>query len=528
MSAKGIGGQLTRTAPARRSGIVAAMQHAPAGQAPTSVALSDIASNPANPAVRESEDLSTLADSIREIGIVQALTVVPAADWLRQHPEHADAVGEKPYVLLAGHRRRAAGLLADQTHAPVMIRPELAQHGVTDVQLHENLHRLALTPIQEAQAYAAKIEEGFTQRQIASAIGVSQGQVAKRLALLRLPESIQLAVDQGWYTVIDALELLKLDQEVVDEVAQRVTVLTDPENVLAREAAETEAELSRAEALASRARDADDTLELRLSEITLGAERVVNKRRQQAAARARAAELEATYLEDPMNKFRGREWDHRLHNRKDIERHAKKGNLAVAAGGTEPRYYALAKENPKQRSVSDQERERLEAEKRTKKARAEGRKARIAAITQLAGKKPTAGELREQLVLHMLEAPMYDAESKKLARKIAMEAGVGSDGTEGYYDWMTAAQTEQDPTKREQLAWILVWAAREQQHHYTTSYSQWGESDVGYLDDLIRLANYKPGEWEQEQLARVRATAVTAREAEAGDGSPYDDEGGDQ
>ncbi|MCA0252633.1 MAG: ParB/RepB/Spo0J family partition protein [Actinobacteria bacterium] len=508
------------------------MQHGPVGGTSTTVPLADIASNPANPAVRESDDLSDLADSIAEIGIVQALTVVPAADWLQRHPEHAEAVGEKSYVLLAGHRRRAAGLLAGQTHAPVMVRPELADTGVSDVQLHENLHRLALTPLQEARAYQAKVDEGHSQRAIAAAVKVSQGQVAKRLSLLQLPESVQTAVDQGWYTVIDALELLKLEADVIEEVAQRVTDLIDPQNMLAQEAAEADADLNHTEALAARAMDAFRTHELRLSSITADAQRAVSARRRQAEAQAKAEELGAQYVTDPREKFRGRQYDHQLHNRKDIERHAKKGNLAIAPGyGDEPNYYALAKENPKQRSVSDQERERQEAEQRKKKARTEGRKARIAAIAQLVGKRPTAGELREHLVLHILEAPMYDSESKKLARKIAMEAGVGPAGTEGYYDWMTAAQTEHDPTKRDQLAWILVWAAREQQHHYTTSYSQWGESDVGYLDDLIRLANYEPGEWEQEQLAKVRD--VLAQEAETsqaagGDGSPHEEEGGDR
>lgn len=76
---------------------------------------------------------------------------------------------------MAGHRRGAAALLAGRTEAPVMLRPDLASVGVADVQLHENLHRLALTPLQEARAYAVKVAEGFSQRQIAAAVKVSQG-----------------------------------------------------------------------------------------------------------------------------------------------------------------------------------------------------------------------------------------------------------------------------------------------------------------------------------------------------------------
>ena len=517
MSTKGIGGQLTRTAPARRSGIVAAMQQTATAVEVEQIALDDIASNPENPVARENdEDLAGLADSIRQIGIVQAVTLVPAAEWLAEHPQHADAVGEKRYVSLAGHRRRAAARLAGQTHVPAMIRPDLASAGASDVQLHENLHRLALTPLQEARAYQAKVEEGFSQRQIAAAISVSQGQIAKRLSLLQLPEPIAVAVDQGWYTVADALELLKLDDDVIAEVGLQVRVLTDAENMLAREAAEAEQELSHADALASRAKDAERAVELRLSTLARDAQRVVTNRRREAQAQQRAEELGAEFIDDPRQKFRGREWDHQIHNQKDIQRHAKKGNLAIAPGhGDEVRYYAKAKDNPKERSVSEAEQERLDAERRKKKAVAEGRKARFAALVQLAGKKPTAGELREQLVLHVIEAPMYDSESKKLARKVAMEAGLGPD-SESYWDWMRAAAAEQDAAKREQLAWILVWAAREQQHHYTTRYSQWGENDVGYLDDLVKLANYQPGEWEQKQLAQARSR-IAGEKGEEGD-----------
>ncbi len=522
MAVKGLGGQLDRSAP-RRSGIVAAMRQTNAGEL-EQVALADIAANPANPAARESDDLAGLVESIREVGIVQALTLVPAAAWVERHPEHADAVGEKPYVVLAGHRRRAAGVLAGRTHAPAMIRPDLAETGVADVQLHENLHRLALTPLQEARAYQAKVDEGFSQRQIADAVKVSQGQVAKRLALLKLPEPIAAAVDQGWYTVIDALKLLKLDEEVVEEVAERVAGLTDPANTLAREASEAEADLSHVEARASRAMDTALTQELELSTLTREAERAVAARRRQAEARARADELGAQFLDEPADKFRGRHWEHELHNARDIARHAKNGNLAVAAGfGTEPRYYALAKDNQRA-TVSDAEQERRDAESRRQKARQSSHQARVAALVRLAATKPSASRLREHLVRHVVDAPAYDAQSKKLARKIAIKAGVGPGGTEDYWDWMRAVNSDDDPGQREHMAWILVWAAREKQHQFDTGFKAWGERDVRYFDDLIELAGYEPGEWELEQLVAARAELLIAAHKQKGD----EQEGGEQ
>lgn len=525
MAVKGMGGQLTRSAgtqQTKRSSLVAAMQRTSVEQAPTMARLADLAENPANPAIRATDDLDDLAASIREIGIVQALTVVPAADWLEHHPEHREAVGEARWVLMAGHRRRAAALLADRTEAPIMVRPELATAGLTDVQLHENLHRLALTPLQEARAYAAKVAEGFSQRQIAAAVKVSQGQVAKRLSLLQLPVEVQAAVDHGWYVVSDALDLLQQDPEVVAEVAQRVATLADADTLRAREAEETEAGFSRAEAFASRARSTDQSREHRLSAIVSDARNAVTARRRRAAAEARAEELGAQFLGSPSEKFRGREYEHELTTALDIERHAKKGNLAVAPAASwtsrdEPRYYALAKDNPKEKDVSAAEQERQAAERRNKKGRSEGHKARVAALAQLVAKKPAAADLREQLVLHVLDAPVYDSNAKKLAVKIAKAAGVGPEGADEYYSWMDAVGADTDPGRREHMAWVLVWAAREQQHQYDTNYStHWNARALAYFADLHQAIGYEPGEWEQEQLAdgRRHLAQLESRRAE--------------
>lgn len=525
MAVKGMGGQLTRPQ-AKRSGLVAAMQRNGAEHEQAVVPLAELAENPANPAARATDDLADLAESIREVGIVQALTVVPAVDWLQHHPEHQPAVGEARYVLVAGHRRRAAGLLAGQTHAPVMVRPDLARVGVADVQLHENLHRLALTPLQEARAYAAKVGEGFSQRQIAAAVKVSQGQIAKRLSLLQLPEPLQVAVDQGWYTVADALQVLKHEQDVIDEIGQRVSEMTAAENELVREEVDAEADLSHAEALASRARTAAGNHRMRLSSITSESLSAVTARKRRVAAEARAQELGAQLIDNPGQKFHGKEWSHEVTVAREVERHAKKGNLAVAPAASwsandEPRYYALAKDNPKQQVADQAAQERQAAERREKKGRSAGHKARVAALVQLATKKPAAAELREHLVLHVLDAPTYDYRAKNLARTIAIEAGMGPSDTTAGWDWMKAAAEEQDPAKRELLAWILIWAAREQQHQDDTSHGGWNARSIKYFEDL-QETGYEPGEWEQEQLAnaRRRVAELTARSDE----EPADDE----
>lgn len=315
-------------------------------------------------------------------------------------------------------------------------------------------------------------------------------------------------MDHGWYTVADSLDLLKQDTEVVAEVALRVADLTDDDTLRALEAQEVEAGLSHAEALADRARSAAESSARQLSAIIAQARRVVAGRRRRAAAEARADELGAQFVANPGEKFRGRAYAHELTAARDITRHARNGNLAVAPAADwsrddQPRYYALAKDNPMEQAVDPATQERAAAERRTRKGRADSHKARVAALAKMLTKKPAAAELREQLVLHVLDAPMYDSQAKRVARKIAIEAMVGPDGTEDYGDWMAAAAATSDPALREHLAWVLVWAAREQQHQYATSYSAWNERSVVYFDDLQRLG-YQPGEWEQEQLADAR------------------------
>lgn len=513
--AKGMGTQITRTAPVRGSALVGHLQQRPVGESAVSVQLDTIASNPANPADRETGDLTALAESIREVGIVQALTVVPAANWLAKHPQHSEAVGQADYVLLAGHRRRAAAASVGQTHVPVLIRPDLADMGASDVQLHENLHRMALTPIQEALAYQAKVDEGFSQRQIAAAVKVSQGQVAKRLSLLKLPTALQAAVDQGWYTVAHMLDVLKLDDEVIEEVAQQVADLTSDENLDAQRASEADLDLTPVEALSARAEITRTSRELELPGLIRAAEFEVLRRRRYAIAESRAAELGAEVVEDANDRFHSAAWRHEVSGAA-VERHAKKGNLVVGPGSTtEPRYYALAIDNPKtpaNDAAEERRAEREAAEKRKAKGRREGQKTRMAALVRLVAQKPSAADLREQLVRHMLEAPTYDSNAKNLALKIAQQAEVGPQAN-GYSDWMDAVTATAGDSAREHLAWVLVWAVRENQHHQHTNWSSsWGAASLAYFDDLHRLAGYEPGEWEAEQLASARET-IAAREA---------------
>jgi ParB/RepB/Spo0J family partition protein len=134
--------------------------------------------NPANPRGRDLGDLTGMITSIREHGILQPLLV-------EDRVEH--------YQLIAGHRRHAAAAHLGMNHVPCLIRTTTTTTTTTVRALVENLHRLDLDPVREAEAYQALLAEtGATVAVLAHQVGVSAATIRSRLDLLHLaPETRQ-------------------------------------------------------------------------------------------------------------------------------------------------------------------------------------------------------------------------------------------------------------------------------------------------------------------------------------------------
>ena len=146
--------------------------------------VASIHPNPRNPRKDfQEEALQELATSIREVGILQPLVVVPA--------------GPDQYRLVAGERRWRAAHIAGLEEVPALIR-ELTPEQEAQVMLIENLQRRDLNAIEEAQAYQELIaEHGYTQETLAAKIGVSQGQISNRIRLLGLPAAVTENISRG-------------------------------------------------------------------------------------------------------------------------------------------------------------------------------------------------------------------------------------------------------------------------------------------------------------------------------------------
>ena len=127
------------------------------------------------------------------------------------------------YELVAGERRLRATKKAGFTTIPALIR-ETADDAMLRDALLENLHRAALTPLEEAAAYKQLLEDfGGTQEELAARLGRSRPQISNTLRLLNLPIAVQRRVAAGVISAGHARALLGLkDQSAIERLASRI------------------------------------------------------------------------------------------------------------------------------------------------------------------------------------------------------------------------------------------------------------------------------------------------------------------
>ena len=141
-------------------------------------------------------ELEELASSIRANGLLQPIVV--------------RAKGAE-YELVAGERRLRAAQRAGLQEIPAIVR-QVDDHEALELALIENLQRSDLNPIEEARAYERLRDEfGLTQEQIAARVGKHRSTIANALRLLRLPQDLQDELAAGRLTAGHARALLSVD-----------------------------------------------------------------------------------------------------------------------------------------------------------------------------------------------------------------------------------------------------------------------------------------------------------------------------
>ncbi len=174
-----------------------------------SLPISQVENCPSQP--RKSFDevsLAELADSIREHGIIQPLTVRKLSSGY--------------YQIIAGERRWRAARMAGLQEVPVVVI-EADDRKAAELAMIENLQREDLNPIEEASGFQSLIDNyHYTQEEAASRVGKSRSAVANALRLLSLTPSVRDMVVDGRLSAGHARALLPLSPALQESTAEAI------------------------------------------------------------------------------------------------------------------------------------------------------------------------------------------------------------------------------------------------------------------------------------------------------------------
>lgn len=180
---------------------------------PNSVAmipLEHVVANPFQPRTEfEDEALSELAESILVHGVIQPITV--------------RKVGFDKYELISGERRTRASIIAGLDKIPAYIRLANDQE-MLEMALIENIQREDLNAIEISLSYKRLLDEcGLKQEELGDRVGKKRSTINNYLRLLKLPESIQAAIQKGEISMGHARALINVeDPEVQNYICKRV------------------------------------------------------------------------------------------------------------------------------------------------------------------------------------------------------------------------------------------------------------------------------------------------------------------
>ena len=171
--------------------------------------LSQVESCAAQPRKQFDPDaLADLADSIRQHGIIQPLTVRKLQSGY--------------YQIIAGERRWRAARMAGLRQVPVVVI-EADDRKAMELAMIENLQREDLNPMEEAEGYRTLMEQyGLTQEETSQRVGKSRSAVANALRLLHLSDEVRVLVEEGKLSGGHARALVPLTAELQKKAAAAI------------------------------------------------------------------------------------------------------------------------------------------------------------------------------------------------------------------------------------------------------------------------------------------------------------------
>lgn len=174
------------------------------------IELSQIIPNPFQPRSEfDRQKLQELADSIKQLGVIQPITVKKIS------------VGR--YQIISGERRFRASGIAGLSTIPAYVK-EVDEDSMLEMALVENIQREDLDAIDIAISFQRLIDEcHLTQEALSPRVGKNRATIANYLRLLKLPPKIQMDIKSGALTMGHAKAILSMDKEDAQiRLAERV------------------------------------------------------------------------------------------------------------------------------------------------------------------------------------------------------------------------------------------------------------------------------------------------------------------
>lgn len=437
---------------------------------PNTGLLAEITRHPLNPrgeVAVEDDALDELANSIKELGILEPLLVASRQAFLAARPNLAEQIPESArWVLIAGERRLVAAQSVGLRSVPITSGDTYMAAG-TDVEamVAENVQRESLTPIQEARAYQALTDAGQSQRNIARRVGRNQSHIARRLRLLKLPTVALDQVDAGTLPIKEAEILTDIAADLVPAVwaeftSSSYTTVRDALSRVQRQQRVEKATEASKKQVAAEGLDLIDADRLRRAAQLIEDDEIEDAR----AAGTLAAHVDRVgdliYLNT--KKLAGGEDDHQVHD--------------------------------------------YEAERRQKDAaRRAAMKARRDVAGPLAATAPKAVALTDALVDYVLNRASFD-EAKLAAKWLEPQAC-------DPHTWKRDLAGK-PAGERRRAAWAITLAAREMA--VSSEYSRLDDDGAAYLAELA-AAGYQITDHDQGRLGEHAADAVANDDTEEDD-----------
>lgn len=482
------------------------------------VAVGEIAPHPFNAADRSQPQpgdpkWEELLNGVRASGVRLPVLVVPRDAFAAARPAMAEQISPQArYVLVYGHRRRAAALEAGRATVPAVIDESImADDGDLDAMASENLGRQDLSEFAEADLFARYSDIGLSQRAIADRLGVDQATVSRRLALHLLAPEVRAAVESGQIPSHEAPGFAGVlpygplrrwqkkkdpDQDTQrrrDEQLEALRLVLDrgwlPSRAAERVVAEREARAEAAALGISLTEDPEaelgaDYIERRISreQFTAGADVIgainANTGTLDLYNRAAAPRSDATVTPseagpstpaaDPTE---APPWD-----TDPVDDAAPDLGESEAGEGS-----ATGRQDPEAEAIAEQRRADAAA---SASAQARRREACAALITH----QPSNADLLKVLVRQCLSG--VSARSQTSAVRALLR------------DWDSSVEGTGEKA-RNARAWHVAVAAAEL--HTAELKGAWDEDAIAHLDILVERVGYQPTEWESRQLTDARA-----------------------